>query len=94
MYPTKLFTFFSDPGHAWLKVSLEDVKTVGLTHDSFSQYSFYQNLPKGPFLYLEEDQDAGVFVKAFEEKYGHKPNFREKYSNNSSTIRSYNRLKG
>ena len=88
----KTFTFHVDLGHAWLKVSLDQVKKVGLTHESFSQYSFYKNNYKGPDLYLEEDQDAGRFIKAFEETNGFAPIIRERHSNGYAKIRSYNRL--
>lgn len=46
-----------DPGHGWLRVPA--VSAEGLT---FSRYS-YRN-PSGSWLYLEEDCDAGVWLRA------------------------------
>lgn len=81
----KVFHFYSDPAHGWLKVSLKDVAAVGLKSADFSTYSYARNNS----LYLEEDCDASLFVKAFEAKFGAKPNYREHYANRSSKIRNY-----
>lgn len=59
MNPT--FTFHSDPGHAWLEVNIADAAQVGLTPADFSEYSYRS----GHRLFLEEDLDAGVFIKAW-----------------------------
>lgn len=36
----KTFHCYEDPGHAWLKVSLEDILKVGLMPSAFSSYSY------------------------------------------------------
>lgn len=62
----KTFIGISDPGHAWLQVSLEDVASARLEVGQFSPYSFID----GSTLYLEEDVDAALFVLAYEELHG------------------------
>ena len=60
------FTFHSDPGHGWLEVSIPDLRRVGLAPSDFSAYS-YQHLDK---VYLEEDCDAAVFIRTYEQVVG------------------------
>ena len=84
-----VFTFYSDPGHAWLKVSVKDALAVGLSNQDFSTYSYYRN----GFFYLEEDLDAGVFIQAYIAKNGQPPQFRESVARErSSRIRTYAHL--
>lgn len=82
------FNFYSDPGHGWLRVDLASITAVGLTPASFSQYSYQQ----GPWLYLEEDQDASTFVKAFMDRHNRPPVVKEHHSNEDSVIRNYPRI--
>lgn len=82
------FTFFSDPGHGWLRVDIQSVKSVGLDKHSFTLFSYEHS----HWLYLEEDCDAGTFIRAYEAKHGHRPPIRYKNSNNPSPIRGYNRI--
>ena len=56
-------TFTSDPGHGWLSVTLKDLKELDIV-DKISQYSYMTTTR----AYLEEDCDAGVFLKAAKEK--------------------------
>lgn len=49
--------WFVDPGHGWLRVPI--VSAEGLT---FSEYSYIDR--PGGWLYLEEDCDAGVWLRA------------------------------
>jgi hypothetical protein len=49
--------WFVDPGHGWLRVPL--VSCEGLR---FSEYSYIDRA--GGWLYLEEDCDAGVWLRA------------------------------
>lgn len=77
----------SDPGHAWLSVSIADVEKVGLSPKSFSNYSYVSRDTNR--LYLEEDCDAVVFIKAYVEKFGRAPVIREgRPSDKSSYVRS------
>jgi hypothetical protein len=86
----KTFTFFQDPGHGWIRVTLADCRDVGLDGCSFSRYSFFDE----KYLYLEEDCDASKFVAAFTAKYGDRPYFKESHSNRDSAIRRKRRLAG
>lgn len=78
------FYFYSDPGHAWMKVPRKLVEKLGVEVSSYS----YQ---RGDDLYLEEDCDAGAFIKACRDKYGAswQPVFAERHTNKRSKIRSY-----
>lgn len=84
----KTFTFYSDPGHAWLAVSIEDVYAVGLDPDNFSQYS-YRNMG---FLFLEEDCDAEIFLREWRDVFGD-PEIKTVHQENTP-IRNYARLTG
>jgi hypothetical protein len=79
----KTFTFYTDPGHGWLKVPFKTLVTLGIEND-ISSYSYMF----GQFAYLEEDCDFSKFRDAM----GHAGNnFRivDKQTNNESKIRSY-----
>jgi len=77
------YTFHSDAGHSWLKVSIDELKRLKLM-DKISSYSYR----KGNYAYLEEDSDASQFVgmkNALKEKF----KYNEKYDGGSSPIRNY-----
>lgn len=61
------YIFFNDPGHGWLQVRKAELVELGIA-DKISSYS-YMN---ATFAYLEEDCDAGVFLRA---KYGEDVSF-------------------
>lgn len=87
MTATKLhLIWFSDPGHAWLRVKKADVVTLGV-HGLISQYSYHS----GAFAFLEEDQDAGVFLDAAQEA-GYIVNIQEDASDKDSRVRSMSRI--
>ena len=81
------YKFYSDPGHGWMAVSFKNFFAVGAKLEDVSNFSY----ARGKTLYLEEDCDAGVFIKAFEKKMGHSVVFVEKY-NERTPIRSYKSL--
>lgn len=81
----KTVTVFTDPGHAWGKVSKKNLEKLGLL-DKISEYS-YENKE---MIFLEEDCDLGLYVKALENK-GYKVKFKEFNTNRSSKIRNFNR---
>lgn len=60
------FTLYYDAGHGWLAVTEALAATIGLTEGDFSAYSYRE----GDTLYLEEDLDASVFVRAWEAARG------------------------
>lgn len=79
---TKSYTFYSDAGHGWLKVTLKELVNLGIA-ESISGYS-YMSLTHA---YLEEDCDAPKFVNALKAK-GIEVSFKEQYSSKSA-IRNY-----
>ena len=81
------YKFYSDPGHGWLAVSFKNFFAVGAKLEDVSNFSY----ARGKTLYLEEDCDAGVFIKAFREKMGTDPVFFEKFHERTA-IRSYQPL--
>lgn len=78
---------YSDPGHAWGKVSEFQLERLGLTFGHFSSYSYR----RGDFIYLEKDDDLSYFAKVHAEKLGKAPTWGEHHSNKSSRIRNYSR---
>ena len=82
---TKRFTFISDPGHGWLKVSRADLIAAGVDL-LISRYSYQ----RGDTVWLEEDCDAGIFLTALTNA-GKEFKIAEKHGNRQSTIRSLER---
>ncbi len=54
--------FHNDQGHGWLEVPVRDLTTLGVADDISS--SSYQDETSA---YLEEDVDAGVYLRAARE---------------------------
>ena len=81
----KTFTFYTDPGHGWLKVSLSNLASLGFLPSDFSRYSYKKN----DNLYLEEDCDAAKFVLAYKTKHGVSLKHKESHTDRQSRIRSY-----
>ena len=81
------YTFHTDPGHGWLEVTLPQILDVGLEPSAFSPYSYHQQWGGQDIFYLEEDQDAAVFVRAYMEKYNKRPHTREIHNNSDHYIR-------
>ena len=82
------FKFFSDPGHGWLRVDIQTVCGLGLYPPDFSRFSYQW----GHWLYLEEDVDASIFVKAYMDKHNRPPVIKEHSSDRPSVIRNYPRI--
>ena len=57
-------TWYFDPGHAWLQVPRETLREFGLKASDFSEFSYAD----WHHLYLEEDCDAGKFLRAVGDK--------------------------
>ena len=72
------FIYHTDPGHGWLQVPLSIIAELGIAKD-ISTYSYTD----GRCAYLEEDCDAGVFFRAFEEKHGAPPESVTQYKENT-----------
>jgi len=53
--------YYSDPGHGWYRVKRSLLSAYG-ADAAISEYSYQ----RGPYVYLEEDQDATIFTRAVE----------------------------
>ena len=86
------FVFHHDASHGWLEVPSSLLEELGIA-GQISQFS-YQNEDN---VYLEEDQDAGIFIRAYLQRLG-KPShdlsafeYTESWDGDSSPIRRYRR---
>lgn len=79
---TTTYTFHQDPGHGWLEVSMDELRSLGLA-DGITQYSYRQ----GDTAYLEEDCDAGAFLKTKKE-LGQEFRIVERQTNHDHWIRN------
>lgn len=75
------YTFHADPGHGWLEVSIDELERLCIT-DQISPYSYR----KGDLVYLEEDCDLSVFLRAKEAR-NERVKLREVNTNHDSFIR-------
>jgi len=82
----KTYRFYSDPGHGWVAVKRKELISLQVLH--YLSSCSYQ---KGQTVYLEEDIDAGIFINAYENKYGTKPKMKTVY-HDYSRIRNYESL--
>lgn len=77
--------FVSDPGHAWLKVTIEALEGSGAGH-LITRYSYIDR----SHAYLEEDQDAGAYIEAVKRKNGGNLTLDYKETHQENTpIRTY-----
>jgi hypothetical protein len=83
------YTYHTDPSHGWLEVPVSDLMGLGLKPEDFSEYSYR----RGEFVFLEEDCDASVFVDAYVQRHGARPQFREVHTDSDHPIRAYDRIK-
>tara|TARA_Y100000034_G_scaffold33928_1_gene41518 strand:+ start:25301 stop:25573 length:273 start_codon:yes stop_codon:yes gene_type:complete len=79
----RTFKVYADPGHAWVKVTRQDLIDLGI-EDKVSRFSYQ----KGENCYLEEDADLSLLVDTLKAK-GIPYKFYETVSNRQSRIRSY-----
>ena len=70
------YTFYSDPGHAWLRVPLSTLSRLDIRH-RISRFSYVSN--DLSTVYLEEDRDASVFIDAYQQRFGKPPAIKEQY---------------
>jgi hypothetical protein len=76
-------TVYTDPGHGWLKVSVQELQDLGIIH-AISEYSYLH----GHNAYLEEDCDAQAYLDAMYLD-GKEVQFVDKHTDNTSRIRKY-----
>lgn len=77
-----VLTFYQDPGHGWVAAPHYLVKMLGIEGD-ISPFSYVD----GNFVYLEEDCDLSIFLRAIEDK-GITIQFDEEHSDEDSPIRN------
>jgi hypothetical protein len=80
----RVYHFYSDSGHGWLKVPFKDLVKLNIAN-KISSYSY----EKGEFIYLEEDGDLSTFIKAHGNDWKDKLVIKEHHTNRRSKIRSY-----
>lgn len=80
------YKFHTDPGHGWLEVPFAMVYLLGIGH-KLTRYSYMKR--DCQTFYLEEDCDAGRFIRAYAEKFGAKPEMvRGSSTNGQSFVRN------
>jgi len=77
------YYFYNDPGHGWMAVKRQELIDLEIL-DQVSPYSYQ----RGDTVYLEEDCDASLFIKA-KKAQGGELKIIDKHSDNQSPIRSY-----
>ena len=83
----KVYKFYADAGHGWLAVKTQELHDLGI----FDQITLFSYV-KGQTTMLEEDYDMYLFSKAYEEKYGKKPDYKYVNHGDRSPIRNYERF--
>lgn len=81
----KVYDFYRDPGHGWLKVEMKELVRLKI-HLAISGYSY----TKGDFVYLEEDCDLTKFCTAKKSVDNVEVKFRDHHTNRESRVRNYN----
>ena len=86
---TLCFDVYSDPSHAWIKVSKRQMVRFFGDHwrKEFSCFSYERK----SHVYLEEDDDAKTFVQRLRDN-GITPDWRQHHTDRCSRIRSYHPL--
>jgi hypothetical protein len=78
------FDFYSDPAHGWVKVTKKELDELGIA-DQITDSSYVH----GDNVFLEEDADGTLFQRAYEQRFGKKPEYEEHITDRESKIRSY-----
>ena len=79
----RMYLFYADPGHAWVKVPVAVLKELGIAK-KITTYSYISR--SGLTAYLEEDVDAVTLRDALVER-GIDPRSTARYFDNYSSIR-------
>lgn len=80
---TMTLNYYQDPGHGWVKITLDKLKALGI-HKDISYFSYM----RGEHVYLEEDCDLNRLYLACD-KHGIVLKLREHVADKSSKIRNY-----
>ena len=81
---TKRFQYYQDPGHGWIRIAIPFLAQFPSIYNAVSIYSYINDR----YVYLEEDDDAGIFInhlRAKEIEF----EFNYVHSNSQSTVRTY-----
>jgi hypothetical protein len=78
------FTYYTDPGHGWVKVSRKLLVKLEI-EKKISRYSY----SRGDSVYLEEDCDLGHLYDALKQRNA-KIDLVTRHTNRQSKIRGYN----
>ena len=92
--PALTLTWYTDPGHAWLRVHRDVLTAYGFSEADFSCFSYVDQYG---FLYLEEDSDASKFLAALpvaEVPLAVAIHFEEARTETDSHVRDLPRLAG
>lgn len=85
MTSTLTIRYTQDPGHGWIHVKRDLAQRI--LGDDLAKISSF-SYQRGATLYLEEDQDADLFLKAAS-RCGYAINLVSHHVNRHSPIRSY-----
>jgi len=80
---------FSDSGHGWLRVPLEDVRLACLQGLEISRFSYMTK----KYAYLEEDCDLSAWINFRQIPDEVKKQWKHSWVNGESHIRRYERFK-
>ena len=86
---TLTYDWIADSGHAWLKVSIDEINALNIGH-KISDYSYIL----GETVYLEEDCDAPLFIDALKERLPPTEHvtFKATYINGDAPCRRFKRF--
>lgn len=82
------YRMYSDPSHGWLRVNIKELETLNIGME-VSAYSYISK--DGQFVFLEEDRDMQLFLRAKEQAGEWPITIHETKSEGRSKIRSYRR---
>lgn len=88
---TITLNFHTDPGHGWLEAPMSLVRKLGIA-TKVSHYSYTRG--DNTVVFLEEDCDAPLLMKALKEQLGVGIELKEVHSDNDSFIRRLPRFVG
>lgn len=86
----KVYTFHTDPGHGWLQVERSELVELGIA-DKISSCSYQSSVSKQKdedVIFLEEDCDAPIFMKAMK-AIGKDVTGEDKHTDSESFVRDF-----
>ena len=82
---TSTYDYIQDPAHGWIVVPLAEITQIGIK--GISSYSYR----KHGLAYLEEDCDAGLFLRA-KEAAGESYTLIDRHLNHDAPCRNFSRF--